>query len=1053
MTMKLKNITARAHPSGKRIDLTWQYPESPEYPGVRVMRKYSSYPINEDDGVVVAEGIGLTSALDQNLRGESIYYYSLFPYKDNGSVKYVISPYNRISAMATDSYNMAGQLYDMLPRIYHRYDKNLPKEIPKDMAEEDKHRGLLRRFMELPGTQLDQLYSFIRAMHNIHNINTLDGSLLPLFAHWIGWQIDFQQEVIEQRLAVKNAPAIYQRVGIIPTVEAAFKRITGWESRTKEFVHNVFLSNQPDKLNIWLKERTDGSEIWSESKEPLSLDLAFEGRPEVVQDGDGTTLWLFYHTLKKEKWDIWYKTYKSESGWSPSQSFTNRSDIDKHPCAARIGDKLWVFWNTYNVQNKKWSINYRILESGQWSDIKLFKDDQETERKSPQAVVDINGYMWLFWLEKTEKQWQVKYNKHSGTDWILDVDVLFPPDSSGNQPRVEQDIFVLSHSNQSLWVFWSQKQPTGESNKSLWKIAYRTKPTLDENIVNWNDIQSFPSNQDVQDREPAAHILGNGNLELFWSSNQEGSWSIWRSVFDISQNLWQEVPEEITNNPYCQHNPLPFKKEQSTLLFYRSNEILYYSSQYYKATETVDFRYTGSFTVDTRNFTSLKLHGTFDDFQTYTYDTGFQGDGKTHENWYARHKIGLYVTANMKNPENLDINQTAIEKRLNKFLPVQVRTVFIPDELLLTETNAKDTNPAAIEDNKGNIWVFWVSEKNGSKAVVYNFYNQENKRWQGHTQLVQNTSTNSNPSALRDNKGYIWVFWEIKVPVDDLVINETIAIRIRRYNLNTEQWEPEQTLIESTSAFSFSPSAIEENDGDVKVFWESLSLINAGIIDIWYKRFKYIDSNWVEMDTHQLTQNAGKNIAPFPLIDKNGITRLFWLSDRDNHFKIYHTHYNQSKEEWADDELLITDDLLQSDFFPLIDSKGNIWVFYISLQPGNANIADIYYKRYKNGSWEKEIRLTYRNIKAQRLFALQDNDNNIWVFWESIKSYGSGSQSIWFKRYSQGIWNHEIQLSSDMGNNGKVSPIIDMHGQLWIFWGAKRNENQDIWYQIISSPK
>ena len=52
----------------------------------------------------------------------------------------------------------------------------------------DTQRGQLRRFLDLPGGQLDQLYSFAKALLDLYNLDKADGRLLPLLAYWIGWQ-------------------------------------------------------------------------------------------------------------------------------------------------------------------------------------------------------------------------------------------------------------------------------------------------------------------------------------------------------------------------------------------------------------------------------------------------------------------------------------------------------------------------------------------------------------------------------------------------------------------------------------------------------------------------------------------------------------------------------------------------------------------------------------------------------------------------------------------------------------------------------------------------
>ena len=66
--------------------------------------------------------------------------------------------------MATSPLGLAGQMYPLLPLIYRRYDTVLPPTRRADVGVEDRDRGALRRFLDLPGGQLDQLYSLTRAV-------------------------------------------------------------------------------------------------------------------------------------------------------------------------------------------------------------------------------------------------------------------------------------------------------------------------------------------------------------------------------------------------------------------------------------------------------------------------------------------------------------------------------------------------------------------------------------------------------------------------------------------------------------------------------------------------------------------------------------------------------------------------------------------------------------------------------------------------------------------------------------------------------------------------
>jgi len=806
--MRLLNIIATPHASGNRIDLHWDLPASPTYPLVRVVRREGTYPTQPNpasayDCIVVPEQANQNYAWDEGLQGETVYYYALFPYKTAGLNNTIvidnpaeqIDVHNRVAVMATAPYNFAGQMYKLLPAIYHRYDTVLPRP-DADISEADRNKGQLRRFLDLPGGQLDQLYSFARAILDSYNLDRVDGSLLHLLAQWIGWQTDYNLEIDAQRNELRTAPHIYKTIGIVPTVEATVKRILGWESRTKEFAHNIFLSNRPERLNLWLQNRdTTGS--WS-APDLLSLDFAYEGRPTTALGSNGT-LCLFYHTRRNDIWNIWYKTLstfvidtafqtefaqgfisaalrrvfaehsvtlsedsalveivpslewritdpethetyriRSEAGqltvfrWTPSQPLVKRSKvIDKYPTAAWQGDTLWVFWNSYAESEGVGHIHYcRRQIDGNWSTVTPLAFDStgadaQVPRHQPAATVDHLGKLWLFWVERAVTGWQIKYNRHDGITWDVKSPHTFPTDA-GQEPQVESDLFVLlqrpdttSDGRARLWVFWARQVPTGGPLKTTrWQIFYRVATGVDPNeftwihswsedypnhhtvdfaapppidfhlrtwYVNmpleWGPVQEFSQqvNSLYDDREPVAFVNADGKVELFWSATRNGRWSVWRSVLlDPESHAWGSATE-VTAGPYSQRTPLPFLMAGETWLIYHTNESLTYTSAIYSATKTVDFRYAGSTSVDTRNLAKQALWGQYKDFQAYTYDAG-QGGQRTDEDWYGRDTVGIYLTAETDDPRLLTRNRNILRNILPHFLPIQVRTVFNIDE-------------------------------------------------------------------------------------------------------------------------------------------------------------------------------------------------------------------------------------------------------------------------------------------------------------------------------------------------------------------------------------
>ena len=652
--MRFDAIAAAPHPAGNRIELTWRFPEAAPFTGVRVVRREGSHPTAPDDGVVIAQGIGITSVLDSGLKGETVYYYALFGY--HGAVpEYDVDRHNRAAAMATSPNDHAGQMYALLPAVYRRYDQH----------------GQLRRFLELPGAQLDLLYSFAKAALDLTEAGRAHGSLLPLLAGWIGWRTDHRLEVETQRNEIRHAPFVYRAVGLKPTIEATVKRISDWESRSKEFVHNVFRSNTPERLNLWIK-RSDGAD-WSAPAELLSLDYAYEGRPAILRDAGGA-LWLFHHTYANRRWEIRAKRHDSASGWMPSQPLPQTPGSNsKYPAAA--GATPWVFWIESDETTAAWRLVSSSWDGARWSEPQPLPF-AAADPRAPAALLDGTGNVWLFWLERIGQHRQLRYSRHDGAAW--GAPVTFPLDA-GAAPRVESDLFVLFDAAATrIWVFWSRESVLA-GDQTRREIAYRVKADASFDDANWGSINTLPrpSGADYHDREPAARFHPAGQLELYWSSNRGGQgYGVWRSALTgETTNTW-DAAQRLTDGPYTQRAPLALAMEVDTWLIFRSNESLSYPSAVYGATVSTDFRYAGSTTVDTRNAGKIGLRGAFEDFATYTYDTGPLGQ-RGNDDWYARDTIGLYLDTDTLDAERIAAGIDRIRNVLGEFMPVTDRAVFV----------------------------------------------------------------------------------------------------------------------------------------------------------------------------------------------------------------------------------------------------------------------------------------------------------------------------------------------------------------------------------------
>ncbi len=801
--MYVRDIKAEPNACGGQIDLCWENPSKVEFPnfgGVKVVRREQRFPQASPpkyddekdcfvyDGTLVYDGKEEYFRDANGLHGETIYYYAFYTYDDNpnlSQVTHYTDRTSRVAAMATSDYGLGDALYQLIPAIYKRYDTTYAR--PGTVAAEDRQKGELQRFLEIFGCQLDVIRNYIAATGKFFNLDECDGALLPLLAQWIGWQTNLSLDLNSQRNEIRYAPELYKTVGIAANLRAIVNRLTNWDCQIKEFVHNVFRSNEPEQLNIWSQMFIDGH--WSEAG-LVSLDFAYGGAPSAFTDSDGR-LCLFYHTQREGKWDIqqnkrtaqwdiWYKIYDQET-WSPGYRMTGGETIDKYPTAlqTRAGN-VWLFYSSHD--SKTWNIKTKILavgrdaskaqltgqstepfslidgatfvirvngatettvtfRSGDFEDSGnaacaevvavldrnvpdltasekngkiLLTSNMIGEHSSlsidpdsstaapglgfgagvpnvpyaemePAAFEDETGHIWLFWSSRRAGGWKIWYNCFDGAHWGTAKRL-----TNGLEADREPAVVFDSADNGKIWVFWSRKKSHG-----LWNIFYRTTTNLDfdsHSDSDWTEhelsVDSHNGESNYDRKEPAAILLNSGNIELYFSSSRTGSGNIWHKTFDKAKNGWT-VEASVTSGPFTQKAPAIFQDSEGTpWLVFRSNESLVYSSKVYPGTTTLDSRYSGSTTIDVRNRARIGGHGQLEDILHYTYDTG-----KKNEDWYARDTIGIYLSPDTENQQLITRSQELVKGILHKFLPIQLRTVFIINPSVYKESIYPSDHP------------------------------------------------------------------------------------------------------------------------------------------------------------------------------------------------------------------------------------------------------------------------------------------------------------------------------------------------------------------------
>jgi phage tail-like protein len=131
-------------------------------------------------------------------------------------------------------------LFAKLPAIDQRRDTTLPQRFSVGGADEG--CGQLERFLATVDAHADMLFGFVDGLRELRSPHRINARLLPALAGLVGWKLkDFLDEE-QQRNEITFAPEVYRTVGTAPNIAAIVNRLTGWDTRVREFARHIVLS-------------------------------------------------------------------------------------------------------------------------------------------------------------------------------------------------------------------------------------------------------------------------------------------------------------------------------------------------------------------------------------------------------------------------------------------------------------------------------------------------------------------------------------------------------------------------------------------------------------------------------------------------------------------------------------------------------------------------------------------------------------------------------------------------------------------------------------------
>jgi hypothetical protein len=147
---------------------------------------------------------------------------------------------------------------------------------------------------------------------------------------------------------------------------------------------------------------------------PAAAPAADDAEPTAFLDASGG-LWLFWSSLRKAGWDIWYSRFDG-TAWRPPRQLTATTDADREPFVLfdpNNNGRIWVFWSrkTKGLWNVFWrtttKINFDTLVDADWAEFQLNAVPAGFDNREPSAVVSGPGQVTLYYASNRADGWKI----------------------------------------------------------------------------------------------------------------------------------------------------------------------------------------------------------------------------------------------------------------------------------------------------------------------------------------------------------------------------------------------------------------------------------------------------------------------------------------------------------------------------------------------------------------------------------------------------------------------------------------------------------------------
>lgn len=324
---------------------------------------------------------------------------------------------------------------------------------------------------------------------------------------------------------------------------------------------------------------------------------------------------------------------------------------------------------------------------------------------------------------------------------------------------------VLYASNGDIWVFWTSNR---SGNSDIWYKRYNRATDT------WDADNQLTSDNN-EDTFPVAVEDSNGDIWVFWTSDRSGSSNVWFNRYNPTTG-WQGDTNLSTNTDSNDAPKVAADRTGGVWVFWQ------------RTTDIWSNHYTpGGWQGNQQRTTS-----TDNDSSPYAVAAS-NGD--------------IWLFWSRTTSSNTDIWSARYERSTDGW----------QSESQLTTDSASDTEPVALEDGSGTMWVFWRSDRGGNSDIWYRRYYQPVNDWLPDTALTADALFEGNFAVLRDGTDRIWVFWVSAISGFFGIIWGNIS-----YKTYTTESGWGRTMQLTTDVFDMFPAAIADSQGKVHVFWNRL---------------------------------------------------------------------------------------------------------------------------------------------------------------------------------------------------------------------------------------